>query len=123
MKKKIVFTTMLIFLSALIFKVYAFDSKISDDLNNLSVTVHKEYGNGLQPNVRVKICNSSGTVLRSMLTNSVGIAIFLNFNEPLGNYTIKVWFPDLPNDQQNAEKIVFWDGVALDAHINLGPVY
>ncbi len=123
MKKKIVFTTMLIILSTLIFKVYASNSKISDDLNNLSVTVHKEYGYGLQPNARVKIYTSSGSELNSMLTNSVGIAIFLNFNQPIGNYKIKVWYPDLPNDQQNAEKIVFWDGVALDAHINLGPVY
>jgi len=123
MKKIIVISALLVVMFAILYRVYAINSVKIAELNNLSVTVHQQYGNGVQQNSRVKIYNSSGTELRSMLTNSQGLAIFLSFNQPLGNYKIKAWYPDLPNDQQGVEKNVFWDGIALDENVNLGPVY
>ncbi len=98
-------------------------NKTGDDPNYLTITIYQQFGSGVQQGVEVVVYNANQTQIYSGTTNSLGRFIILNFNQPIGYYTIKAWYPPRSNDQQYAELTFIFVGNPTDKNLNLGPVY
>ena len=102
-------------------------NSVSKDNSNtpfptFQVTVYQTASTTPQGYAEVQIENSNGTLIRNSSTNSSGIVSWA-WDQPNGDYTIKVWFPARPNDQQFAQKTVTYSGSSIYTTITLGPVY
>ena len=125
MKKIFLISSVILFVFMTAFMING--NSVSKDNSNtpfptFQVTVYQTNGTTIQPNARVKIYDSNNSEIESKITNSSGIASWV-WTYGYGDYTVKAWYPDLPNDGQNAQRVVTYSGASIYTTLNLGPNY
>lgn len=123
MKKKIyvISAFVIVLITALILNQNIF-SNISMPYPTFQVTVYQTASTTPQAYAEVQIENSNGTLIKNSLTNSSGIVSWA-WDQPNGDYTIKVWFTARLNDGHYAQKTFTYSGSNFYTTITLGPVY
>ena len=123
MKKIFLISSVILFVFMTAFVING--NSVSKDNSNtpfptFQVTVYQTNGTTVQPNARVKIFDSNNNQIETQLTNSSGIVSWV-WTHPYGDYTIKAWYPDPPNDGQSAQRTVTYSGASIYTTLNLGP--
>ncbi len=124
MKRKILISSALfiVMITALIINQNIFSKTESLPYPTFQVTVYQTASSTPQANVRVRVYNSSDVQVETAITNSSGIVSW-PWTHPTGDYTVKVWYPDQPNDGQNGQRVVTYSGADVITTVTLGPVY
>ncbi len=70
----------------------------------------------------IQVYDDNNNIVESGTTGSDG-KVGWSWTHAIGHYTVKAWYPAMPNDGQNGQTSVSYSGASVITSVTLGPNY